>query len=1825
MITIPGIEVTACIYESASTLVYRGIRTQDKQPVILKVLNKEYPSSEELARYKQEFEIISSLNICGVAKAYSLVKYQRTLVIILEDFGGESLRILINTRKLTLAEFLFIAVQTVDNLAKIHSANIIHKDINPSNIVFNSESGEVKLIDFGISTVFSPENSTIKNFNILEGTPAYISPELTGRINRPFDYRTDFYSLGVTFYELLTNQLPFQTTNLMELVHSHIAKQPVPPHEINPEIPLAISNIVMKLLAKNADDRYQTGWGIKADLEESLLQLQANGKISNLPIASQDISNNFQISQKLYRREREIETLLTAFERVASGLEKQVSHGKPPTPPRSEMMLISGYSGVGKSALVREVYKFLAQQPGYFLTGKFEELQRNIPYSGLIQAFRELIKQLLTESESHLNKWKEKLLDAFGPNGQMLIDVIPEVELIVGKQPPIPVLSSKEFQNCFNLVFQKFVQVFTQPEHPLVIFLDDLQWVDSASLQLIQLLMTAGNSQYLFFISAYRDNEVSANHPLILTLDKIQQSGTIVNSLQLSPLDLQNINQLIADTLNCSLEKGKSLAELILRKTNGNPFFVNQFLQSLYQEKLLYFEFSSVTYQGKWQWNLEQIQARCFTDNVVELMVSKIQKLSRDTQDVLKLAACIGYQFDIQIIVILNKKLNKSPQETMMLLREAVAEGFILPLNDAYKSIESDLSQQEQLKAEYKFAHDRIQQVAYSLIPLECRSGVHQKVGQLLLQNTPPDKRERNIFDIVNKLNLSIELINSQSERDELASLNLMAGQRAKGTVAYEPALRYLKIGIELLAESSWQRQYDLTLALYVEATEAAYLGAYFEEMEKLSEVVLCKAKTLLDTVKVYEVKTQAYIAQNQPMEALKIVLPVVKSLGVRFPEKPKQWNIWIGLLRTKISLVGHRIQDLIDLPEMTDRHKLAAINLLSKVRVAAYLAFPQLYSLIVFEEINLLVKYGNAFDSAFVYAAYGMILCGIVGDIDSGYQFGQLALKTLDKFNIKGKETRVLHLINGFIRHWKEHGNQTLKPLAEAYKLGRENGDLEFASYSTFMHSLNAYCVGENLIELEQQVCLYSDTINKLKQQTILNYIQILHQAVSQLMNKSKGEYSCQLMGEFYNEERMLPIHLEVNDQSAICNVHIHKLVLCYLFQKYPEAVNNATIVPKYLASVTGSLLVPLFYLYDSLARLAVFGDVPKSEQKLLLKQVTNNQKKMRKWADHAPMNYLHKYYLVEAERARVLGKDREAREYYDRAIALAHKNEYINEEALAYELAAKFYLDTNQHHVARHYLQDAHYAYGRWGATAKVKDLEARYPQFLSQANTNKGYLETTLSTSTTAQNASLILDFNSVLKASQTISGEIVPDKLLEKLMKILIENAGAQKGFMILERQGNWVIEAQGTVDSDDVLLRQSISADSIDSESQIPVLCAAIINYVARTRENVVLNDATSEGQFTRDPYIVATQPKSVLCTPLLYKGKLSGILYLENNLTTGAFTTERVEVLKILSAQAAISIENSRLYEQLEDYNRTLEQKVETRTQQLQEKNQELANLLQKLKATQAQIVAQEKLASLGALTAGIAHEIKNPLNFVNNFAQLSVELTQELVEEIENQKDRLDPDSREYIEEILTDIQQNAKKINEHGKRADNIVRGMLMHSRGQTGDRQQTDINALLAEAISLAYHGMRANDVSFKIVIETHYDDSLGLVNVVPQNISRALINFINNACYAAYKKKIRFQAASGLEDEEFSPTLSVSTKNLGEQVEIHIRDNGEGIPQELLDKIFNPFFTTKPPGEGTGLGLSITHDIIVQQHQGNIRVETEVGSYTEFIITLPKSVP
>ncbi|MDF5730601.1 MAG: AAA family ATPase [Rhizonema sp. PD38] len=1501
MISLPDITIVSQIYESANTLVYRGILKKNQQPLVLKLLKEDYPTPAELYRYQQEYQITRSLNLEGTIKAYELRKYKNTQVILLEDFGASSLKILLESCDFSLAEFLHIAIQITDILGQIHQNNIIHKDVNPSNIVLNPETGQLKIIDFGLSSILSNENSCLRSPNVIEGTLAYISPEQTGRMNRGIDYRTDFYSLGVTFYELLTNQLPFKFFDALELIHCHIAKQPIPPHTINPKIPMTVSEIVMKLMAKTAENRYQSAWGIKVDLETCLNQYQ-NGKIHSFTLGCQDIPHNLQISQKLYGRESQIESLLTAFMRISEG--------------QTELMLISGYGGIGKSALAQELFKLITEKRGYFIAGKFDQINRDIPYQALAAAFKELIRQLLTETQPQLQQWQDDITAALGGNAQIIIDLIPEVELIIGKQPAVPELPPIEAQNRFNLVFQNFIQVFCQRQHPLVLFLDDLQWTDSATLQLLPLLMTNARTQYLFLIGAYRDNEVSATHSAILTFSEMNKQGVAVNHISLSPLNLHQVNELIADTLKTKYTHTQRLAELVWQKTQGNPFFIKEFLKSLYTEQLLKFDREA----GIWSWDLKQIINRNITDNVVKLMSDKIKTLSEPTQQVLRLAACIGNDFDLKTLAIIHQK---SQRETADDLWHVIQAGLILPVGDNYKFLKTDRDPNN-LTITYKFAHDRIQQAAISQISLEDKQGAHWRIGQFLLQNTPQQELQQKIFNIVNQLNFGIELIAVPSERNFLAQLNLIAGKKAKASAAWEPAWNYFKIGMDCLSAESWLHQYDLTLALYVEAAETASWSGNFEEMDKLAFLVLQQATSLLDKVKVYEVKIQAHTAQNNPLPAIETALSVLKMLGICFPKKPTKLDILFELIKTKLSLGGKGIEDLIDLPVMNAPDQLAAMRILSGMVSAVHLAIPELLPLIVFKQVNLSVKYGNTAISCYAYATYGVILSGeTIGDIETGYRFGQLALLLLDKFNAQELKARTLLIVNYFIRHWKEHLRESLTPLRDAYSIGLETGDLEYASYSACVYCYYSYLLGKELATIEREMAMYSHTLSQLKQTTAFYYNQLTRQLVLNLMGRSENK--CRLVGESYDEVKMLPIHLEANTGNICHAIYFYKLVLGYLFQDYQQALENAQLVEKHLGSALGT--IPLSHFYNSLLHLAIYFDVSHSTKKEILQKVKANQKKLKKWSHFAPMTHLHKFYLVKAEQYRVLGKKILAIEYYERAINLAKENEYLNEEALANELAAKFYLTWGKEKIAQTYFKESLYCYERWGAIAKVKDLESRYPQFFTNFKTENISLDTrsSLPTRSSGRNLEQALDIATLMKASFAITSEIELDKLLSILIKILLEHAGAQTGYLILESEGNLKVEASGSTENEQIIVLQSLAIETC--------LPTSIIYYVARTKESVILDDAVNQIQDRKykilssyDPYIIVQQPKSILCYPVLNQGQLIGVVYLENNLATHVFTPQRLEIIQLLSTQAAIALTNAKLYAQVRSNQNRLNQ-----------------------------------------------------------------------------------------------------------------------------------------------------------------------------------------------------------------------------------------------------------------------------------------------------------
>ncbi len=1502
MITLPGIAIQNKIYESSNSLVYRGIR-EDGVEIVVKMLKLDYPSPQELTRYRQEYKIIRSLNLEGVIKAYSQQDYQRTLVILLEDFGGESLEKWMQKRPdifcpMPLSTFLGIAIALCDILGRIHAANIIHKDINPGNIVFNLDTGVVKIIDFGVATQFNRTNPTFKSPHVLEGTLAYLSPEQTGRMNRMLDYRTDFYSLGVTFYELLTGQLPFPTQDILELVHCHIAKPPIPVHELNATIPKPISGIILKLMAKNAEDRYQSAWGIKADLERCAGQLAEMGQINAMSLGLQDVSEQFCIPQKLYGREVQTKALLAAFDRVARketfGEICQLESGIENAQFNVELMLVAGYAGVGKTALVQELYKPITAKHGYFISGKFDQFRRNIPYSAIVDALQKLVQQLLGEPDEQVQQWQERLLTALGSNGQIIIDVIPEVELIIGKQPPVPEVGATEAQNRFNRIFQNFVRVFCSKEHPLVIFLDDLQWSDSATLKLIELILLDEQTHYLFLIGAYRDSEVHPTHPLVLTLLELRNQGAVLQEITLAPLTLEPLSQLIAETLGRNIDTVRSLAQLVLRKTEGNPFFVGEFLRMLYSENLLIFNAKQLS----WQWDIAQIQARNITDNVVELLLLQLKKLPNETRQILRLAACVGAEFDLETLAI---ACEKSPKIISLDLLAAINAGLIQPLSELDENL---------LVQDYKFLHDRVQQAAYALIDESHKQVVHLQIGGNLLEKTSPEQRSDRLFEIIDHLNQGLELVTARSERTEIARLNLMAGQKAKAATAYEAAFKYFTTGLKLLNWESWLSEYDLTLTLYSEAAEAAYLQGCFDEMEQLVEVVLARAKTVVDKVQVYDSSIQRYLSQGNLKEALKIGLEVLKLLGVILPENPSELDVQGGLESTAALLAQREIEDLSNLPEMTAPEPLAAMSILANIGAAAFIVSPALFMLITCKTVNLSINYGNAIWSPLYYAGYGFVLCGVVQDIELGYKFGQLALSLAERLNTKKGKAKALQLFSDHVMQWKVHLKETIPLLVEAYQEGVETGDFETAGYAAYDVCYNSFFVGESLTQLEQKTATYSKAVDRIRRESPSTWIAIVWQTILNLLDRSLNP--SRLVGRVCNEEQALPHALAVKDGTAIQMLYLHKVILCYLFEEYHQAVQTAILARQHFEEVTAIKVLPVFCFYHSLTLLSLLLDASNSEKLALLNCVNTNQEKMQKWAEHAPMNYLHKFYLVEAEKARVLGQFLEAEELYEQAIAGAAENEYIQEEALAYELAAKHYLARGREKIAQTYMKEAHYCYDRWGAIAKVKDLETRYPQFFPQSSR-----AASTSIPTTAATISnpfhTAFDLAAVMKASQAISREIELKQLLRSLMQTLIENAGAQTGYLILENSGEWSIEAACELNTDENACATQV-LQSIPIADRLP---ESIIQYVIRTLKAVTLNDATREGAFINEPYIQQNQPQSIFCLPLLNQAKLVGVLYLENRLAAGVFTPERSQVLQLLSTQAAIAIENANLYSEL--------------------------------------------------------------------------------------------------------------------------------------------------------------------------------------------------------------------------------------------------------------------------------------------------------------------
>lgn len=1505
MIEVAGLAVGDLLHESANSVIYHAT-TDDGTAVIVKLPPEKFPSHERIARLRREYDITASCSGDGIIRVHSFEHTDSLVAMIIEDFGGRALKLLLTEQQQPdLATWLEVAIRAVEALGQIHRKRIMHKDINPSNILWNRETGEVKIIDFGIATELSRENPSVVSPSVIEGTLAYMSPEQTGRMNRSMDYRTDLYSLGATFYQLFTGVLPFQIEDPMGLVHAHLAHMPTPAHELNVNVPEMLSRVIDKLLAKNAEDRYQSTMAARDDLMRCRDEFRAHGTIPTFELGTTDVSEQFQIPQTLYGRSEQLTSLLDAFERVATG-------GR-------ELVLVAGYSGIGKSALVHEVHKPIAARRGYFISGKFDQFSRNIPYASLIQAFKGLIRQLLTESDEQLARWRAQLRDALGVNGGVIVEVIPEIELIIGEQPAVPVLPPTEAQNRFNRIFDRFVRTFASKKHPLTLFLDDLQWTDGASLKLMRQFVTEGGVDHMLLIGAYRDNEVDVAHPLMLMLDEMVTDGARISTISLGPLAAEHTGHLIADTLHRDVEDVANLNRICLDKTGGNPFFLNQFLRAVYDDGGIDFDREL----NRWRYDLEHIERMELTENVVELMAGKIRKLPETTQHVLRLAACIGASFDLHTLSIVNES---SAMDTAAALWAGIESGLLLPVGSEYKFLHEEGHGElgAPQRVVYRWLHDRVQQAAYSLLGDERRKTAHGLVGRLMLEKLRADEREDKLFEIVNHLNIGAELLTEQTGRDELADLNLTVGRKAIASAAYEPALRFSRFGLELLGADRWQRAYEHALELTTQAAVAANLIPDFKLMEQYTSEVMEKARTVIDQVRAYEIRILAFSAQAKVQEAIRTALEILRLLGVEFPAEPGPADVGAYLQRVTDAIGDREIEHLIEVPENPDPAQVAAIRILVNITSTSYIGAPALFPLIVLEAVALSAKGGDTGASAYAYVTYGIILCGALEQFDTGYRFGELGPKVIDKHQAKEYAARTAYIPNCYIKSWKEHARVAWASHTSTYQLGLDSGDQEFAGWALMKRTHQGFFMGLPLAGRIEEARRYVSAGSQLKLETSTSYTRTTLQAMLNLVDDTDDPVT--LVGQEFDEEKTLPKYIEASEAFGVCNVYVTKLMLCTLFEHHERGLKQTELLQPWSGAMLALLHVPVFHFYDAINRLAIWRDSDDERKVNLLAQVDESIDKMRNWADHCPDNYRHKYLLMMAERHASTG-DGDPVSLYREGITGARDNDYLQEVALGNELAGRYWLRRGETEIARMFIENARKAYTQWGAHAKARHLSRVHATLfvgrLDYAGASDAFVSMDfpdVHATATGTTTAMSLDVLTVLKASQAISSEVQLSDLLRTMSTIVIENAGADRGSVIFEEDGHLRIAAMGRAAHRGAPRPGAVEVGSfelkdIDGNPRVPV---SVVQYVARTGESLVLDNAAMSERFSSDPYVATHRPRSMLVKPIMYQGKLTGVLYLENRHVFGVFTERRLNVLDMLTSQAAISLQNARLYHGLQ-------------------------------------------------------------------------------------------------------------------------------------------------------------------------------------------------------------------------------------------------------------------------------------------------------------------
>jgi predicted ATPase/signal transduction histidine kinase/ActR/RegA family two-component response regulator len=1714
-----GYRIVELIHTGSMTLVYRAERERDHRPVVLKMLERHLATPSAAARYQHEFELLDSLRIPGVIEALGIETVRGAPMLVLDDFNAQSVARQCREERFNLKQILALALRVTAILGEVHDHDIIHCDINPSNILFNRDTGDVKLADFGWSVratrdALAGADEQPRAEQDQGGTLAYMSPEQTGRLDRRIDHRTDFYSLGVTLYELCTGRLPFNTGDPLALVHSHLAHDPVPPHEVVPDVPVAVSDIIMKLMSKMPEDRYQTAHGCVHDLSECKRQLDDSGDIQQFPLGRKDHPEQFHIPSRLYGREQEIATMRATLARVTSGAR--------------QLLLVTGHPGIGKSALIRELGETAASGPHYFLEGKYDQYRRNIPYSALVQAFSALVRQLLTESEERLDEWRRALSQALGASAHVLIEVIPELAFLIGPQPIVPRIGPSEAENRFNHAFRGFVEVLCR-DHPVIVFLDDLHWSDAASLRLMKLMLTDLEGGRLLIVGSYRDREVDAAHPLTALLDQLGDEGLGVERISLRPLELDQVSRLLADTLRRTVEDCAELAELVMAKTAGNPFFVKQFLLTLHHDQVLELDRSL----SGWRWDLDAVRGLAITDNVVDLMVVRMRKLPMVTQRTLQLAASAGNVFDTATLAIIcedsptaiNDQL--APVLDMGMIRLGVTVGL-----GGSASARSGGS--------YAFSHDRVQQAAYALIPGNDEAATHLKIARLLERALPDEEREARVFELAEHFALAAALIDTKDERLRAARLCLAAGRRAKESMAHESARRFLGTGLAFMPEESWRDHYELMRDLTMAAAEVEYVSADVDAARRVIDDILDNARDLLDRAVVRELQMTIHIARQEMSDALEIGLDTLSMLGVSLPREPEAVKARLEELRGLLDLSDAGLAAPEAQPVLTDPHQIMILRILDRASPPAFYVEPMLWPLMTLTGVTVCMRHGHSALAAVVYINFASMLCGANPDIGLATRLSALALRLVERFPDPSMEVRTSSMFHAWVRPWIEPDREAVERLRALVQRGLQAGDLEHAAYASLWCPWFRFQIGDPLEEVHRDQRAYLALVERHGMVLHRDLIAATAWITSELLGRPAGDEQAVLQVPFV-------FLFQWTVRAALHNIMGNRAAALDAAERSEEYVSVGMGLPMSAEQHYAYCLAVLGALTD------VVDDPERS--RALLAAVERKQASMRAWAERMPENFAHKHALVAAEHARVRGESLAAMALYDEAIEAARASGYAREEAVACERAASFYAGLGRKQIGDMYLSDAHLTYRRWGARAKVMALEQQHP-WLAQRQVS---FKPASQSSPSSSGGTRMLDLESVVRASQALSSQLVLDQLLAKLMKIIIENAGAQRGYLLLtgEDRGpdTLTLEAEGDISTGQFRALPSLPPDHPEAR-----FARTAVSYVSRTRTSLVLSDAASQDPYANDPYVRSHALRSLLCAPVTRHGELVGLIYLENNRATDAFTPGRLEVVQTLATQAAISIENARLLRNLE---------------------------WSKDEAEQAREAAERANLAKSEFLANINHELRTPMNGIIGTIELLLGM-------------EMGDEPREYLIVARTAAEQLMR-----------IIRDTLDVSRIEAGKLDLEPIRFSLDECLATLTRmlsvRMENSSLSF----------SLEVADGVPNHLVgdrdrllQLLVNLLGNA--------IKFTPSGG------DISLRLETESRGDDgvsLRFEVSDTGIGIPADVQEAIFEPFTQVRAPGlgsGGSGLGLAIASSL-VRMMRGTIGVESELGQGSRFWFT------